>query len=220
MSAQHESRNFFLTGPAGRLEAILWSPSEGAPPMAVLVCHPHPLFGGTMHNKVVYQAAKSLDALGLPVLRFNFRGTGMSEGKHDRGVGERDDARAALDFLATKYPNIPLLVAGFSFGCWVGLRVGCEDAKVSSLIGLGAPVNTADFSYLARCEKPKLFVHGANDIYGAPDKLKNLVSAVPGENRIVIVEDADHFFVGKLDQVDRAITNWMRERILDQEWRN
>jgi alpha/beta superfamily hydrolase len=216
MSAKHESRNFFLAGPAGRLEAILWSPSAGSPPIAAVVCHPHPLFGGTMHNKVVYQAAKSLDALGLPVLRFNFRGTGMSEGKHDRGEGERGDVRVALDFLATEFPNVPLLVAGFSFGCWVGLRVGCEDERVTSLIGLGAPVNNADFSYLARCGKPKLFVHGSNDIYGDPVKLNNLVASLPGENKIVVVEDADHFFVGKLDQVDAAIANWMNERTSDR----
>jgi alpha/beta superfamily hydrolase len=216
MSAKHESRNFFLAGPAGRLEAILWSPSAGSPPMAAVVCHPHPLFGGTMHNKVVYQAAKSLDALGLPVLRFNFRGTGMSEGKHDRGEGERGDVRVALDFLASEFPNIPLLAAGFSFGCWVGLRVGCEDERVTSLIGLGAPVNNADFSYLARCGKPKLFVHGSNDKYGDPVKLNNLVASLPGENKIVVVEDADHFFVGKLDQVDAAIANWMNERTSDR----
>ncbi|MGB2641560.1 MAG: alpha/beta family hydrolase [Candidatus Acidiferrum sp.] len=197
----------------GRLEAIFWKPSAGSPAMAAVVCHPHPLFGGTMHNKVVYQAAKSLDALGLAVLRFNFRGTGLSEGAHDRGEGERGDVRAALDFLAGEFPGVPLLAAGFSFGCWVGLRVGCEDARVKLLIGLGAPVNNADFSYLLQCNKPKLFVHGANDIYGAVDKLKNLVSSLPGENRVVIVEDADHFFVGKLDQVDTAITNWMSERI-------
>ena len=198
------------------MEAILWSPSAGSPPIAAVVCHPHPLFGGTMHNKVVYQAAKSLDALGLPVLRFNFRGTGMSEGKHDRGEGERADVRVALDFLASEFPNIPLLVAGFSFGCWVGLRVGCEDERVTSLIGLGAPVNNADFSYLARCGKPKLFVHGSNDIYGDPVKLNNLVASLPGENKIVVVEDADHFFVGKLDQVDAAIANWMNERTSDR----
>jgi uncharacterized protein len=215
MSAQHESRNLFLAGPAGRLEAILWSPTVGSPPLAALVCHPHPLFGGTMHNKVVYQAAKSLDALGLPVLRFNFRGAGTSEGKHDRGEGERGDVRAALDFLAAEFPIIPLLIAGFSFGCWVGLRAGCEDARVTSLIGLGAPVNNADFSYLAKCAKPKLFVHGSNDMYGDPVKLSNLVASLPGENKLVVVEDADHFFVGKLDQVDAAITNWMSERISD-----
>jgi alpha/beta superfamily hydrolase len=168
-----------------------------------------------MHNKVVYQAAKSLGALGLAVLRFNFRGTGLSEGKHDGGEGERGDVRAALDFLAAEFPNIPLLVAGFSFGSWVGLRAGCEDDRVTSLIGLGAPVNNTDFSYLAHCPKPKLFVHGSNDMYGAVDKLKAVVAAVPGENKIVIVEEADHFFVGKLDQVDAAITNWMSERISD-----
>jgi alpha/beta superfamily hydrolase len=220
MSAAHESRNLFLTGPAGRLEAILWTPSAGSPPMAAVVCHPHPLFGGTMHNKVVYQAAKSLDALGLSVLRFNFRGTGTSEGKHDRGEGELDDVSAALDFLAAEFPNVPLLVAGFSFGCWVGLRAGCEDNRVTTLIGLGAPVNNTDFSYLAQCKKPKLFVHGANDIYGAVDKLKNLVASLPGENKLVVVEDADHFFVGKLDQVYAAITNWMSKRILDSRKRS
>src|SRR5437870_11430206 len=107
MTEAHESRNFFLTGPAGRLEAILWKPvTNAAPTMAALVCHPHPLFGGTMHNKVVYQAAKSLDALGLPVLRFNFRGAGLSAGKHDRGVGEQDDLRAAPDFVAKQFPEI------------------------------------------------------------------------------------------------------------------
>jgi uncharacterized protein len=215
MTSSHESRNFFLAGPAGRLEAILWSPSAGSPAMAALVCHPHPLFGGTMHNKVVYQAAKSLDALGLAVLRFNFRGTGLSEGKHDRGEGERGDVCAALDFLAGEFPNIPLLAAGFSFGCWVGLRAGCEDGRVTSLIGLGAPVNNTDFSYLTHCPKPKLFVHGSNDMYGAVDKLKAVVATVPGENKIAIVDEADHFFVGKLDQVDVAIRNWMSDRSSD-----
>jgi len=215
MGATHESRNLFLAGPAGRLEAILWSPSAGTPSLAAVVCHPHPLFGGTMHNKIVYQAAKSLDALGLSVLRFNFRGAGMSEGKHDRGQGELGDVRAALDFLASEFPDIPLLVAGFSFGCWVGLQAGCEDTRVTSLIGLGAPVDNAGFSYLMQCEKPKLFVHGAKDIYGAVDKLKGLVSSLPGENKLVVVEDADHFFAGKLDQVNAAITNWMSERTSD-----
>jgi hypothetical protein len=212
MSASHESRNLFLAGPAGRLEAILWSPSEGAAPIAAVVCHPHPLFGGTMHNKVVYQTAKSLDALGLPVLRFNFRGAGMSEGKHDRGEGERGDVRAALDFLAVEYPGIPLLLAGFSFGCWVGLRAGCEDARVTSLIGLGAPVNNTDFSYLKECGKPKLFVHGEKDQFGHAEKLRSLVNSLPGENKLVVVENADHFFVGKLQELHAAIINWMQER--------
>jgi alpha/beta superfamily hydrolase len=212
MSAAHDSRNLFLSGALGRLEAILWLPPAGQPTMTSVVCHPHPLFGGTMHNKVVYNTAKTLDALGLAVLRFNFRGTRGSEGKHDKGIGERDDVRAALDFLAKEFPGIPLLVAGFSFGCWVGLRVGCEDPRVKLLIGLGAPVNNTDFSFLFQCGKPKLFVHGEKDQFGDPAKLKNVVDAAPGENKVVIVGDADHFFAGKLDQLNHAITSWMNEQ--------
>jgi uncharacterized protein len=211
--AAHESRNFFLDGPVGRLEAILWKPvAQRRPPLAAVVCHPHPLFGGTMHNKVVYQAAKSLDALGLPVLRFNFRGAGLSDGAHDSGRGEQGDVKAALDFLAEEFPAVPLLLAGFSFGCWVGLRVGCADERVNELIGVGTPVNSSDFSYLQKCEKPKLFVHGANDEHGEIGKLEALVKSLPGENRLVVVGEADHFFVGKLNQVDAAIRSWVTGR--------
>jgi uncharacterized protein len=214
MSSSHDSRNFFLEGPAGRLEAILWKPTGAArPPFAAVVCHPHPLFGGTMHNKVVYQAAKSLDAQGIPVLRFNFRGAGSSGGKHDRGRGEQGDVRVALDFLHTEFLGVPLLVAGFSFGCVVGLRVGCEDPRVSYLIGLGIPVNSSDVSFLSHCAKPKLFVHGSKDEHGAIDKVKMLVVSLPGENHLVVVEGADHFFKEKLDQLDRAITDWVAGRI-------
>jgi len=209
MSITHDSRNIFLNGPAGRLEAILWTPSGVArPPLATVVCHPHPLFGGTMHNKVVYQTAKSLDARGLPVLRFNFRGAGLSAGEHDRGHGEQSDVRAALDFLTSEFPGVPLLLAGFSFGAWVGLRVGCEHPRVSHLIGLGLPVNDSDFSFLSRCAKPKLFVHGSNDEHGAVDKVKALVASLPGDNRLVVVDAADHFFAGKLQRLDGAIHSW------------
>jgi uncharacterized protein len=209
----HESRNLFLPGPAGRLEAIFWKPpGSEQPPLAAVVCHPHPLFGGTMHNKVIYQAARSLDALGLPVLRFNFRGAGMSEGKHDRGRGERGDVRAAIDFLSGEFPAVPLLVVGFSFGCWVGLQVGCEDERVVELIGLGTPVNNTDFSFLKSCAKPKLFVHGSDDEHGDVNTLEQLVKELPGENRLVIVPDVDHFIAGKLDHLDRAITAWLTER--------
>jgi alpha/beta superfamily hydrolase len=193
------------------LEAILWKP-PGPARLAALVCHPHPLFGGTMHNKVVYQAAKSLDTLGSPVLRFNFRGAGLSAGTHDRGGGEQEDVKAALDFLATEFPGIPLLLAGFSFGSWVGLRVGCADQRVRELIGLGTPVNSSDLSYLRHCDKPKLFVHGAIDEHGDVGKLEQLVESLPGENRLVVVAGAEHFFAGKLDQVDAAIRAWVTQR--------
>ena len=209
MTSTHNSRNFFLEGPAGRLEAILWAPSGGArPPLAAVVCHPHPLFGGTMHNKVIYQTAKSLDARGIPVLRFNFRGAGLSAGVHDRGLGERDDVRAALNFLASEFPGVPLMLAGFSFGAWVGMRVGCEDPRVSHLIGLGIPVNSSDFSFLRQCTKPKLFVHGGNDEHGAIEKVKALIPTLSGNSHLVVVKGVDHFFAGKLDQVGRAINAW------------
>jgi uncharacterized protein len=214
MTIAHASRNFFLEGPAGRLEAILWTPSGAAhSPLAAVVCHPHPLFGGTMHNKVVYQTAKSLDALGIPVLRFNFRGAGLSAGVHDRGQGEQDDVRAALDLLASEFPGVPLLLAGFSFGAWVGLRVGCEDTRVSYLIGLGIPVNSTDFSFLRECKKSKLFVHGSHDEHGAIEKVKELIPTLPGGNHLVVVEGVDHFFVGKLDQVGRAINAWFTDEV-------
>lgn len=210
MSTNHESKNFFLSGPAGNLEAVLWKPADGVPPrFAAVVCHPHPLFGGTMHNKVVYQAAKALDVQAGAVLRFNFRGTELSEGSHDRGVGEREDVRAALDFLAADFPDVPLVLAGFSFGCWVGLRVGCEDARVQRLIGMGAPVNHSDFSYLENCSKPKLFVHGSEDKFGDVGKLRKLVNELPGENELIVVDGVDHFFAGKITELGAAITGWM-----------
>ncbi|HEX3543629.1 MAG TPA: alpha/beta family hydrolase [Candidatus Acidoferrum sp.] len=214
MNQHHDSRNFFVPGPVGRLEAVLWTPqTQTAPPLAALVCHPHPLFGGTMHNKVVFQAAKSLDALGIPVLRFNFRGAGLSEGVHDRGIGERDDVRAALQFLIAEFPGVPLLVTGFSFGSIVGLRVGCQAPEVIRLIALGFPVNNSDVSFIFECRKPKLFIHGSNDEHGDVRKVKELMPSLPGENRLVIVERVDHFFTGKLRTVDQAITTWLVERV-------
>jgi alpha/beta superfamily hydrolase len=212
-----------LSGPAGRLEAILWSTSgEGAseqPPLAAVVCHPHPLFGGTMHNKVVYQTAKTIHRFGLPVLRFNFRGVGLSEGTHDKGAGEVDDVQAAIEFLAQEYPGVPLLVAGFSFGSWVGLRAGCGDARVKELIGLGLPVgdlNGRSFSYLDSCEKPKLLVTGEFDRFGPPQALRAMVEQFTPQARehtkVVIVAGGDHFFAGHLNELDRVIAEWLVSR--------
>jgi uncharacterized protein len=213
MQTIHNSQNLFLEGPAGRLETILWTPVRAdSPLLAAVVCHPHPLFGGTMHNKVVYNAAKTLDVLGIPVLRFNFRGAGLSSGEHDKGRGEQGDVQTALDFLAAQFPGISLLLAGFSFGSVVGLRVGCRDGRVSDLIGIGIPVNSSDFSFLADCPKPKLFVHGAEDKFGARKKVEESVAALPGKNKLVVVDHADHFFAGHLDEFNSAITAWLTER--------
>jgi alpha/beta superfamily hydrolase len=209
----HDSRNLFLQGPVGRLEAILWTPTRpGSPALAAVLCHPHPLFGGTLHNKVVYRAAKCLDALAIPVLRFNFRGAGLSAGEHDRGQGERGDVRAALDFLAAEFPRIPLLVGGFSFGSWVGLQVGCADGRVQELLGIGIPVNSTSFDFLQSCEKPKLVVQGTNDEHGSWERVEQAAARLTTDTRLVFVQDADHFFAGRLDQLDEAISNWLWER--------
>lgn len=212
MMAEAFHRSFFLEGAAGRIEATLWTVAGTDPPRVALVCHPHPLFGGTMHNKVAYRAAKALHDAGIPVLRFNFRGAGLSEGAHDQGRGEQDDVRTALDYLAGEFPGSEILLAGFSFGAWVGLRVGCDDTRVGKLIGLGLPVNNSDLSYLRTCTKPKLFVQGGSDEFGSRENVERLFAAMPEPKRLVIVESADHFFKGKLDQVGRAISEFLSER--------
>lgn len=205
-------RSLFLSGPAGRLEASLWTPAHDAESLCALVCHPHPLFGGTLHNKVVFAAARALAGAGVPVLRFNFRGAGLSEGKHDSGRGEQDDVRSALDFLVGEYAGRPILLAGFSFGAWVGLHVGCRDDRVAELIGLGIPVNGSDLSYLLGCTKPKLFLHGDRDEHGDIGRVKELVERMPEPARLVAVEGADHFFTGQLPYVGAAIREWLAER--------
>jgi uncharacterized protein len=219
--AQPLHRTLFVPGPAGKLESLLWdvpvNEAGARQPLAAVVCHPHPLFGGTMHNKVVYQAAKTLHRFGLPVLRFNFRGVGLSEGTHDKGRGEQDDVAAALDFLATERPGASLLVAGFSFGSWVGLHAGCKDSRVADLIGLGLPVSdlagNRGFSYLDACDKRKLLVNGEFDQYGRPADLKDLVENFPPHIKerttVAIISGADHFFAGHLPDLDRTITTWL-----------
>ncbi|MBB6146499.1 hypothetical protein HNQ77_004478 [Silvibacterium bohemicum] len=206
-----------LHGPAGRLEALLNTGSPDAP-YCVLVCHPHPLGGGTMHNKVVYHAMKAFQSLGLPVLRFNFRGTGLSEGEHDNGHGEQDDVRAALDWLEQRF-RLPTLFAGFSFGSYVGMQACCSDARVKGAVVLGLPVHAEgrdyEFKFLSRCNAiPKLFISGTRDQYGPTAQVESVVENATPPHELVLVEGADHFFVGKLDEVQRAITGWCNTNFL------
>jgi uncharacterized protein len=200
-----------LHGPAGRLEALLNAGHVEAP-FCVLVCHPHPLGGGTFHNKVVFQTMKAFQTFGLPVLRFNFRGTGRSEGVHDDGRGEKDDVRAALDWLDAEYKR-PILFAGFSFGAAVGLEACCGDSRVQGLVGLGLPVRAEGrnyrYDFLANCTQPKLFISGTKDQYGAQSSVEEVIAQAPAPAEMVWVEGADHFFAGKLDQVQVAIRNWL-----------
>jgi hypothetical protein len=147
----------------------------------------------------------------MPVLRFNFRGTGLSEGEHGDGLGERDDVRTALDYLEDEYPGARLLVAGFSFGAWVGLRVACEDPRVTRLIGIGIPVAQKDMRFMRECERPKLFISGSADDYGPLDKVEEVFAIMRDPKRLRIVAGVDHFFTGKLPKVGEEITTWLKE---------
>ncbi|HYJ47371.1 MAG TPA: alpha/beta fold hydrolase [Pyrinomonadaceae bacterium] len=209
--------NLFITAPHGRLEAILKEPRErsSAPAGVALVLHPHPLGGGTMHNKVVFRAGVALNEAGLVTLRINFRGVGGSTGEHDEGRGELEDARSALDYLAGQYPGLPLTLAGFSFGARVGMEVGMADERVQNLISIGTPVDKYDFSFLKACRKPILFVHGDRDEFGSQDKLRALVASLPPEAqaRLRIIGGADHFFEGRLDEMKSVIKDWIQEQL-------
>src|SRR5579864_1808708 len=217
-------RSLFLDGPAGRLEALLNAGAESAT-HAAIVCHPHPLFGGTLHNKVVFHTMKALNSFGFPVLRFNFRGAGLSHGEHDHGNGEVEDVRSALDWLDAEF-HLPIVFAGFSFGAAVGLLAACADARVRAVIGVGVPVvpvaavseepriYTLDF--LRDCLKPKLFVSGARDQFGPRAKLEALVASLPEPKKLVIIEGGDHFFEGRLRELREAIESWVREAVSSQ----
>lgn len=216
MDAQH--KEIILRGSAGRLEAILWRPPDPLKvSLAAVLCHPHPLYQGTMHNKVVYQTAKALDSLGIPVLRFNFRGVGASEGSYDHGRGEEDDVRAALDYLAAEFPGVPLLASGFSFGAWVGLRVGCQDGRVAELIGLGLPIDDRKlpFDYLRTCAKPKLLLQGENDQYAVKPGFESFAASFHPEasaaTRVVFIP-GDHFFSGHLNEMADVLRRWLLDR--------
>jgi alpha/beta superfamily hydrolase len=168
-----------------------------------------------MHNKVVFRAASALNDAGLATLRLNFRGVGQSTGKHDEGRGELEDARAGLDYLVQKYPAERITLAGFSFGSRVGMEVGIEDSRVLYLISIGTPVDKYDFSFLKDCRKPILFVHGDRDEFGRAERVRDLAATLPPEAQaqVHIIENADHFFEGHLDEMKRVIKEWMEERI-------
>jgi uncharacterized protein len=215
-TADLQIKSLSLAGPAGRLEALL-NLGASQPTHTALVCHPHPLGGGTLHNKVVFHTMKALHGFGMPVLRFNFRGTGLSEGEHDEGRGEVDDTRTVLDWLAREF-SLPVVFAGFSFGAAVGLRACYDDARVPALIALGTPVGavegrTYDFSFLADCPKPKLFLSGDRDQYGPRTKLEALVTSLPEPVKLTLIPGADHFFAGRLAEMRLALEDWVESEL-------
>jgi uncharacterized protein len=196
----------FIAGPAGKLEALLEEPEDREPIEACLVCHPHPLYGGTMHNKVVYRIARALRKTGAVVLRFNFRGVNLSEGAHDEGIGEVEDARIALAFLRERYPDLPYSLAGFSFGSRVALRLGCTlaEPKPRRIIAAGFP-KSGHVDFLATCGIAKHFVHSTNDVHGPKADLERVYEGFAAPKSLQFIEASDHFFTGALDEFESAI---------------
>lgn len=199
-----------ITGPAGPLEARLDLP-DGAP-RAVAVCgHPHPLHGGTMHTKALYQTAKALTRVGVAALRFNFRGVGLSAGTFDAGPGEQDDFRAALTFAEGRFPGLPLWAAGMSFGSWIALTVGATDPRVSLLLGVAPPVDRYDFSVLGVSTKPKFFVHGEEDELISAKDIRKFYAPLLEPKELVMIEDANHLFEGKTSLVGDAVEDLLAD---------
>jgi alpha/beta superfamily hydrolase len=197
--------SYLLDGVAGKLEALLEEPEKGPPREACLVCHPHPLYGGTMHNKVVYRMARALRLSGSVVLRFNFRGVGKSQGVHDDGAGELADAELLLGWLRARYPELPYAVAGFSFGSRIALRLACSLTGTSRAIAVGFPTRTGNSDYLKACAAPKIFVQSTHDEYGPRVELESLYKDFAEPKQIRWIEAADHFFSEGLDSLEAAI---------------
>jgi len=216
-------RSVDLNGPAGRLEALL---NEGAPgvPFAALVCHPHPLGGGTLHNKVVYHAMKALNdpqwGLGFPVLRFNFRGTGLSHGAH-HGEDEAGDVLAALAWLENEY-KLPLVAVGFSFGAAMTIQACCTHLQappsVRALVALGLPTQAEgrhySYSSLAHCNLPKLFLSGDQDQFAPALQLRQVAASAADPKQLVLLPGADHFFTGHLATMQLSLASWLKEQLL------
>lgn len=204
-------RNIDLHTDAGRLEALYRDIED--PEALAVIAHPHPLEGGTLHNKVVFRAARGLETANIATLRFNFRGAGRSQGVHDAGEGEQRDMEAAIDWITGKHPGKKLIAGGFSFGSWVASRVACDNPGVEAIFLIGAPINKYDLRYLKTCAKPLLFLHGDQDKYGDVDKLSELVDKCPTAET-VIVAGADHFFTHEIDVVEETMRDWVT-RILE-----
>jgi uncharacterized protein len=215
-----------IPGPAGTLEALIDDPGaacttarprdgsdglDAKPPTAAVVFgHPHPLHGGTMHTKVVYQAAKAFCRLGCAVLRFNSRGVGVSDGAFDEGIGEKDDFRAGIDFVARRYPGVPIWAAGMSFGSWVAMTAGAEDDRVTTLVGIATPIGLYDFSVVGNSTKPKFFIHGEHDEICPLRAVREFYGHASEPKDLVVIDAANHLFDGRVTEVAEAIEDLLR----------
>jgi len=205
VDASRRIESYFLDGAAGKIECLLEEPESGQAREACLVCHPHPLYGGSMHNKVVYRMARALRRSGSVVLRFNFRGVGRSEGAHDQGAGELEDSRLLLEWLRSRYPALAYSAAGFSFGSRIALRLGCSRVGMRRIIAVGFPTKSGTFEYLKNCLTSKVFVQSTQDEHGPRPQLEAIYRDVADPKQIHWVEAADHFFRDGLDALEDTI---------------
>lgn len=197
----------FIDGPVGKLEALHEGPDDGVTIERVaVVCHPHPLFGGTLQNKVTFRLARAIRSAGSAVIRFNFRGAGKSEGTHDDGKGEQDDVRAVIAYAQERYRALPIVGAGFSFGSKVGIRVACQDGVFERFIAAGLPANRGGFEFLTDCTTPKVFIHSTNDEHGSRENLQAVFDDAAAPKQLHWIESRDHFFADKLDELEETAT--------------
>jgi len=199
-----------IAGPAGPLEALLDEP-EGEPRAVAVFGHPHPLHGGTMHTKALYQAAKAMPRIGVAALRFNFRGVGRSVGTFDAGAGEKEDFKAAIDFVSERFPDLPIWAAGMSFGSWIAMTVGAQDSRVSLLLGIAPPVDSYDFDVLRTCTLPKFIIHGEEDELISIKEIRKFYSQIPEPKELVTIEYANHLFEGKTPLVAEAVEDLLAD---------
>ena len=204
-----------LKGPAGALEAVLHEREGAEPDLVAMVCHPHPLYGGTLHNKVAHRVASVLHELGATALRFNFRGAGASEGRYDHGVGELEDARAALDWIVARHPRARRWVGGFSFGSWIAARLAAERPDVEQLLLVAPPVRRMSFEVLLTTRVPKLVLQGTHDEICPLADLQEQFPAWAEPKRLVLVPEATHFFDRRLGELGRAIDDALRPEVMD-----
>jgi hypothetical protein len=204
----------FLPGPAGRLEAILWTPESGATPLAAaVVCHPHPVHGGTMHNNVVFRIARGLQSAGVAVLRFNFRGAGASEGAHDGRGGEEDDVAAALDHLARELPEVELWAAGFSFGARTVASLARRDPRIARLCLVAPPSKAFDCSFIRELTQPAYVLLAGQDPFGTPQDFRERVGALAATTEVDVIEGVDHFFRGATPELERRVRAWAERSV-------
>ena len=202
----HKLQSIFLIGPAGRLEALLEEPeAPNRIERAVVICHPHPQYGGTMHNKLAYRMARAARTMGAAVLRFNFRGVGASSGMYDGGEGEQDDLRAAMQYMRERYPGVSLVVGGFSFGARVSLRACCADPIVERIVAVANPVRRGDMDFLKTCGCPKHFVHSTQDEFGPRDVVEQIYAMTSEPKQLTWITSSDHFFSDALDELEDTV---------------